>query len=360
MLDFTLQQKIITTARQAALAASQINLAALWQRLSRITAITEPPQWYGALPTAEPVDFKRAVLPAATVPVAGVDGSQILPEATDPAPWVYLQAVTYRMGTSPQLVSSFFDLKALSAQKDASCRAYQSLLRLNGDLAQFVLEQRTLLELQAGLDAGGDALTLLDNPLIPWGALNRTQGTRALADYLSLFCQLRGRLLAGVISVPRSKLLSNLLALAEGTQEEQALWAWQGISDAQWMGYHLQPGERSARFRHGSWRNQAFLASHAAIYFFFLKVNDYETLRVDVPEWVAVDDAAVDAIHAAILQDSLALGYPYVLSCAHHHACISGDVAETLRSLGSRTWLEHHGCWYLPAKQRMKMAAYQH
>jgi hypothetical protein len=359
MIDFGIQQKIIRTAEHAALLANQMDLGEIWSRLRKADLRhlpNTPRHWYGALPMDEPVDFHQRIEPESGLSIAGIDGSQIMPDVYDPAPWVYLQAVVYRTGQKPHCRSRFFDLKSLTHNQDPSQTAYQAFLRLHGDLPGFVLEQRTLLELGAGIPLDGNTVILLDNPLIPWGDYGRQGESSYLNDYLRLFVQYRGRPLAGIISMPRSRLLWNLLMLAEGKSEGEGVWSWQGVTDGQLLGYHLQPGERSALFQHGSWRNQAFIQQEAGIHFFFLKVNDYEVLRVDLPAWVAEDRAAVEKLHAAILKDSLPLGYPYTLSCAHYHALIKTDLAESLRALGTRTYLQHHGFHYLPAKMRMKAA----
>jgi hypothetical protein len=359
MIDFGIQQKIIRAAEHAALLANQMDLGEIWSRLRKADLRhlpNTPRHWYGALPMDEPVDFHQSIEPESSPSIAGIDGSQIMPDVYDPAPWVYLQAVVYRTGQKPQCRSRFFDLKSLTHNQDPSQTAYQAFLRLHGDLPGFVLEQRTLLELQSGIPLDDDTVVLLDNPLIPWGDYGRQGESSYLKEYLRLFVQYRGRSLAGIISMPRSRLLWNLLMLAEGKAKTHQLGAWQGVTDGQLLGYHLQSGERSALFQHGSWRNQAFIQQEAGIHFFFLKVNDYEVLRVDLPAWVAEDKAAVDQMHAAILKDSLPLGYPYTLSCAHYHALIKTDLAESLRSLGTRTYLQHHGFHYLPAKMRMKAA----
>jgi hypothetical protein len=48
--------------------------------------------------------------------------------------------------------------------------------------------------------------------------------------------------------------------------------------------------------------------------FFFLRVNELEIARVEVPAWLAEDPLAVDSIRATVLADSRMTVYSYTLA----------------------------------------------
>jgi hypothetical protein len=66
------------------------------------------------------------------------------------------------------------------------------------------------------------------------------------------------------------------------------------------------------------------------IYFFYLNAGrpgKDALLRVEVPEWVAVDAARLNLVHAALVaQSQVSDGFPYILMRAHELAVVS--VAE--------------------------------
>jgi hypothetical protein len=96
----------------------------------------------------------------------------------------------------------------------------------------------------------------------------------------------------------------------------------------------LEIGQRSARFAVTlSADLRAYYGEHR-IHFFFLRVDDHEIARVEVPEWVAVDAEVLGRVHAIVLdQCRRGLGYPVSIARAHEKAIVSGADRSVLRSM---------------------------
>ena len=103
-------------------------------------------------------------------------------------------------------------------------------------------------------------------------------------------------------------------------------------------------GDRSAVFC-SSWRTSRDQYREHRVHFVYLNTGD-EIARVDLPEWVADDDAALDLVHGAIVdQIEKGLGYPVSLTEAHEQAVVrSADrrlfwevVERTAREAGLST-----------------------
>ncbi len=119
----------------------------------------------------------------------------------------------------------------------------------------------------------------------------------------------------------------------------------------------LQPGERSALFLHGSPRNKVFQDHGAGVYFFFLRVNEQEIARIEIPAWLAEEPRLLDSIHASVLADARSTGYSYVLSQAHQHVTVPFDLADVLHaSARACYWTEAGQLNFASTKNQMKEA----
>jgi hypothetical protein len=102
----------------------------------------------------------------------------------------------------------------------------------------------------------------------------------------------------------------------------------------------LAPGERSATFGSSSHIQRSYPEGTQVCYF-YLKVpspsGSGEIGRVEVPQWVADDDALLDRIHATVLREcEKGDGYPLALSEAHERAVIRGPERESFFRLMER------------------------
>ena len=108
--------------------------------------------------------------------------------------------------------------------------------------------------------------------------------------------------------------------------------ALRGLNDAHLIGRGLDRWDRSGLFRVRSNVHDPYYGIHR-VYFFLLATGD-EVARVEIPEWVARDQAMLGLLHAVLVdQCAKGFGYPAVLARADDRAVISlGDrgVLDTL------------------------------
>ena len=365
MIDPTIRQKAEQAAKAAAERAREVDLDDWLQRLyaagrspllQQRLELAKAHRWAGAIPTWEPADLVSSSN-AEPVDVIGIDGSQVYPQECNPVLWSYVQAVAYRKLFAPLFESQFVDI---GSELTRSSLLGGELLENRDGLAALTNTWRTLLEMRLARVAserypGG--LVLLDNGLLPWLSVSGKYGQWHLQEYLDNVSAILPGLVAGIISGPQSRLLSRLIALVEADTVEQGVDEKYGLLDILLMRYALEPGERSALFLHGSPRNYVFLSSSAGVYFFFLRVNDQEVVRIEIPTWVAKDSTLVDIVQASILADTRMTGYSYVLSQAHQHAVIPLDIVRIVQSRVLTCYWQASGrITPQPAKIRMKRA----
>ena len=78
------------------------------------------------------------------------------------------------------------------------------------------------------------------------------------------------------------------------------------------------------------------------VYFFYIKVGD-EIARIEIPEWVATDEALLGLTHALVLdQCRRGQGYPVALSEAHEKAVITGLDRERFWEVVDSSLVEEH------------------
>ncbi len=90
------------------------------------------------------------------------------------------------------------------------------------------------------------------------------------------------------------------------------------------------------------------------IHFFFIKVKESDVMRIEIPSWVSDRAEFTEKIHASVLEDSLSLGYPYVLAAAHQNVTIPLDIANSLHCLSTNIYLQEGDAYNESAKQRFK------
>ncbi len=215
--------------------------------------------------------------------------------------------------------------------------------------------RRTVEEIAALVSAARDlpedipALALMDGSLIMYNLLgfgNRQFVLRELIEegFVAALDELRrpaGRrrlAVASYISLPRGAEVVNALRLrtcpfdvAECERHCGQLrpgrrpcdeGAW-GIYDRDLFWETLAPGERSAVFVSSSGLVADYYQGHD-VHFFYLHAGE-EIGRVEVPSWVAEDEALLGLTHALILdQCRRGPGYPIALMEAHEQAVVTG------------------------------------
>ncbi len=205
-------------------------------------------------------------------------------------------------------------------------------------------ECHQLAELAAELPQDSLSLALLDGSLILWSLEAYPEFvTEALLDkgFLSYLDNMRKlnnnkRLaFASYISFPRSTDVVNALRVALCPHDPADCDRYcppdkarecdtvAGVQDRELFSNLLGPGERSAIFISQSSIVQKHYGIHQ-VYFFYLKVDD-EIARVEIPQWVAMNENLLNLTHTLVLdQCQRGHGYPVALSEAHEKAVVTG------------------------------------
>jgi hypothetical protein len=214
-------------------------------------------------------------------------------------------------------------------------------------------ECRYLTELAAGLPGGSDCLALLDGTLILWGleaypefvteAL-LVEGMLSCLDRMQQLNADRHLALASYISFPRSTDVVNVLRVAVCPHDvvdsdrlckdcpSRECDKVGGVRDRDMFIELLADGERSAMFISPSKIVRERYGGHR-VHFFYLRAGD-EIARIEIPQWVAENEALLNLTHALVLdQCRRGQGYPVVLSEAHEQAVVTGVDRENFWEL---------------------------
>ena len=216
-------------------------------------------------------------------------------------------------------------------------------------------ECRRLAELAAELPEGSSNLALLDGSLILWGLAGQAypefvteallaQGFLSHLDDMRKLNNVKRLALASYISFPRSTDVVNALRVALcpneivdtdrycQTCEKRECDMVAGVQDRELFSNILGQGERSDLFISQSSIVRKHYGVHQ-VYFFYLKVDD-EVARVEIPQWVAMDENLLNLAHTLVLdQCQRGQGYPVALSEAHEQAVVTGPDRENFWQL---------------------------
>ena len=209
-------------------------------------------------------------------------------------------------------------------------------------------ECHQLVELATGLTRDSLTLALLDGSLILWDLAAYPEFvTEALLNkgFLSYLDDIRklnncNKLaVASYISFPRSTDVVNTLRVALCPHDpadcdrycppdkERECDTVAGVQDRELFSNLLGQGERSAVFISQSSIVQKHYGVHQ-VYFFYIKAAD-EIARVEIPQWVAMDEKLLNLVHTLVLdQCRRGQGYPVALSEAHEKAVVTGADRE--------------------------------
>jgi len=235
-------------------------------------------------------------------------------------------------------------------------------------------ECHQLAELAAELPQNRLTLALLDGSLILWGLEAYPEFvTEALLDkgFLGYLDDMR-RLnngkklaLASYISFPRSTDVVNALRVALCPHDPADCDHYcppnrarecdtvAGVQDRELFSNLLGQGERSAIFTSQSSIVQKHYGVHQ-VYFFYIKVDD-EIARVEIPQWVAMDENLLNLVHTLVLdQCQRGHGYPVALSEAHEKAVVTGVDREEFWQLVESFLVEERLPSLSSAKSRSK------
>ena len=286
--------------------------------------------------------------------VVGVDGSHIDVSRHIPAHCylINIGGMSLRYGGMPG--ASVFSKPRLYANED------ELVIRDRGapyreetisgallDAKRAVEELRGLLDTLRELPSDVPALGLIDGSLILFGmhrhppfVVNHLVDDAyvEVLDEIKRMASERTLAIASYISLPRSVEVVNALRVSVcpypiancdrecGTvrrDERPCDIQVGGVLDRELFANSLALGERSAVF--GS--NAAIVREHYGghgVGFFYVK-TDEEVGRVEVPDWVANDEALLGLVHSLVVEQCrLGPGYPVALKEAHEQAVVTG------------------------------------
>jgi hypothetical protein len=254
-----------------------------------------------------------------------------------------------QLSSSPSLYSQGEDLVISSP----SGNSYEPIEGALLGVKRTVEECRLLADAASSLEDSLPTLALLDGSLVLWTlagqsnypeyvsqALVNEGFLRYLEDMrkLSLVRQLA---IAAYISFPRSTEVANVLRLAvcphepadcdrycRGKDAERQCDSVAGVLDRAIFKRLLSPGERSAIFGSRSSIVEQRYGVHRA-QFFYIKIDDEEVARVEIPLWVAQNGELMRLVHAVVWQQCCqGQGYPVALSEAHEKAVVTASDRE--------------------------------
>ena len=313
-----------------------------------LAAVQSNPYLRCALPTAERLD-EVYPLPAGQAPatIIAADGSQVIPSRHRQVEFgvINISTVTMRAGSGQapfiSVDSELLDLDLLHTEAEAASEGYIALLR---DVAE-----RGVLVREAGRHPA-PVITITDGGLELFREPRLTDAyTAKLQEYILVMRDLMttGALTAAYVDKPGSSLVMNLLDIASAPSDAPAeRKRFQAFPDRLLFSSLLtHPGERSALFQIKSPASQAF-TGQLALHFFYLNVGRGTgpfIVRVEVPGWVAEDNAKMSLLHASLAEQAwlLADPYPYALHRAHEEAVISYEDSGRLEEMIIAELLKH-------------------
>ena len=216
------------------------------------------------------------------------------------------------------------------------------------DAKRAVEELRGLLDALKEEPSDFPALGLMDGSLILFGMHRHPafvvrhlvdEGYVSILDEIQRLASERALAIASYISLPRSAEVVNALrvsacpypiancdkecgAVRQG--ERPCDKAACGVLDRELFERFLGLGERSAVFESNSTIVRDHYGGHG-ISFFYVKTEE-EIGRVEVPRWVAEDEALLGLAHSLVVEQCrLGPGYPVVLKEAHEQAVVTGS-----------------------------------
>lgn len=215
------------------------------------------------------------------------------------------------------------------------------------DAKRAVEELRGLYDALRKLPSGLPALGLVDGSLILFGMHRHPdfvvrhlvdEGYASILDEIRQLASERAAAIASYISLPRSREVVNALRVSVcpypvancdrecGTVrrgERPCDAEVDGVLDRELFARILGPGERSAVFDSNALIVKNHYEGHG-VSFFYVRTEE-EIGRVEVPDWVAADEALLGFVHSLVVEQCrLGPGYPVALKEAHEQAVVTG------------------------------------
>jgi hypothetical protein len=297
-----------------------------------------------AVPLEEPLASTHPARGSASDAVLiAADGSQILPDRHAAVQFglVNVGAIVLKLnsGASPQIHTDsqlLFDHELYTETGSVT----QDDIEFSRDIA----ERKKLLDLAK--EQTGTLIALTDGPVEIWGAKSADEGDyqKTLNEHKSILSQLQSRdvTVAGYVDKPGADLVIRLLELTlldvEQMKEVRKQHPLRGVTDRWLFNGILKSRERSAVFALQSSSRVRYTGS-LSLHFFYLNVGGEKhpsIVRVEIPEWVAKDDAKLESLHSTLIQQCQVMGarpYPYILHRAHEIAVVSFEEKKQIEQM---------------------------
>lgn len=306
-----------------------------------------------AVPLDEALASSYPVPDSVPATLIAADGSQIVPNRHESLQYYIINvgAIAMQLGTgnTPD-VETDTELKVLDEFDDTHFSDSQVALMRD------VAERKKLLEMAEKFSSTIIALT--EGQLELWGAVdneNAREFEKNLQDYLNALEAMnkKGIIAGGYVDKPSANWFIKLLEIAATPQDElknvrkQRLLA--GATDYWLFSQILGEHERSAVFALQAKSAEKYRGA-ISIHFFYLNVGSAKypkIARVDVPQWVAANPSMLNALHAALIEQSKIMGnkqqFPYILHRAHEIAVVTHHEKEEIDQMLSRELLSSGG-----------------
>ena len=286
--------------------------------------------------------------------VVGVDGSHIDVSRHIPAHCYLINVggILLRYGSEPN-ARIFSDPRLYAGEDELVIRDRFAPYReetISGallDAKRAVEELRGLLYTLRELPPDLPALGLMDGSLIMFGMHRHPdfvvrhlvdEGFVEILDEIRQIASERPVAIASYISLPRSAEVANALRVGVcpypvpncdrecGIERREARPCEKevgGILDRELLENMLDLGERSSVFESNAGIVRNHYGGHG-VSFFYVKTEE-EVGRVEMPGWVAADEALVGLVHSLVVEQCrLGPGYPVSLKEAHEQAVVTG------------------------------------
>lgn len=270
------------------------------------------------------IDLFYKVEPLKRYTIIGVDGSQIYPDR--------------HQGTMCFLLNTGSVIFTYGQPSFVQFNSEPSLFVLDKSIDDFnatdyVDARREQLELEEGLQlatlhAQEQPLLMLDGSLIFWHLVSKDKKFKDhfLKSYMKVYKQLyQQRLLyCSYTSLPKNKELINLIKLKlSDFNDDNSYWysSLENLTDVHLMQLILEPFHRTIVFKNNASIAQEYEEAIAP-YFFYMHVGT-EIARIEIPNYIAMEEAKVNLIASITLDQVLkGLGYPVVLAESHEQAVV--------------------------------------
>lgn len=284
------------------------------------------------LPTwQEKINAKFKIEPISKYTIASVDGSQIYPDR--------------HQGTSCFLLNIgsvvlHYDTQS-SVQFDSAPYLFSCVDEENS--TDVVDCKRQEYEFKAGLKICSKLLKenndkpflfLFDGSIIFWHLESKSPAVSStyLGKYLGIMHQFYKDkiLMAGYISLPKSKELVNLIRVKLTESPEN--FKIDNIVDTHVAAFYLNENEHTALFENHSSIVSEY-PEHLRPYFVYFDIGA-EIVRIEIPSWIAQNTQQVKLVLSIILDQCIkGYGFPVVLAEAHEQAVVKGFEREQFYEL---------------------------